>query len=123
MLAKLAAEHYANKNVIREMQEKKKNEAIVSAHVFSDQMVHHLNARVSHAYLNQKKIDVETKKLVSKCIVAQRQAENWIKLTENFNNVLKKLGDVESWVSTIDNDLNIVRNTLKTVHEGKQPTQ
>uniref|UniRef100_A0A0K0F766 Biogenesis of lysosome-related organelles complex 1 subunit 1 n=1 Tax=Strongyloides venezuelensis TaxID=75913 RepID=A0A0K0F766_STRVS len=118
MLSKIVSKHYSNLNVNKEIQERKKNEAIVSAHKFSDTIVKHLNDRVGHAYLNQKKIDIEIKKLEGKCVVLQKQADNWSKMAENFNNTLKELGDIENFNLTIENNIEIVLNTLKNTHQG-----
>ncbi|CEF67957.1 Biogenesis of lysosome-related organelles complex 1 subunit 1 [Strongyloides ratti] len=71
---------------------------------------------VGHAYLNQKKIDVEIKKLEGKCVVLQKQADSWSKMAENFNNTLKELGDIENFNLAIENDIEIVLNTLKNAH-------
>uniref|UniRef100_A0A0N5A5F1 Biogenesis of lysosome-related organelles complex 1 subunit 1 n=1 Tax=Parastrongyloides trichosuri TaxID=131310 RepID=A0A0N5A5F1_PARTI len=118
MLSKIASKHYSNLAVNREVQERKKNEAIVSAHKFSDIIVKHLNDRVGHAYLNQKKIDVEIKKLEGKCVVLQKHSDSWSKMAENFNNTLKELGDIENFNTTIENDINVILTTLKNAHQN-----
>lgn len=45
--------------------------------------------RVSHAYSNQKRLDVECKKLEENSAKLARHAEQWIELIDQMNQVLK----------------------------------
>ncbi|WAQ93722.1 BL1S1-like protein, partial [Mya arenaria] len=61
MLSNLMKVHHAKQTARKERQEKKKREAIISATALTHALVDHLNAGVANAYVNQKKLDTETK--------------------------------------------------------------
>ncbi|KAE9550359.1 hypothetical protein FO519_006419 [Halicephalobus sp. NKZ332] len=116
MLSQLGKEANVKQQIRKELQEKRKNEAIVALHSFSQSVVEHLNAKVSHAYNNQKRIDVEGKKLENNAVNLGKQAEQWAAMVETFTTAVKEIGDVQSWGNAIENDMKIISNTLAEAH-------
>ncbi|MFH4978781.1 hypothetical protein AB6A40_005490 [Gnathostoma spinigerum] len=120
MLSTLVKEHNARKALHKELQEKRKNEAIVAANALSDAIVDHLNHSVSVAYNNQKRLDVEAKKLEHNATTLAQQTEQWIQLIDSFNRALKEIGDVENWARSIQNDLEEITAKLKLSNSGDE---
>jgi hypothetical protein len=119
VLGSLVKEHSVKQQIRKELQEKRKNEAVVAAHGLSNAIVEHLNSRVSQAYGFQKRLDVESKKLDNHASNLVRATEQWITFIDSFNNALKEIGDVESWSKVIEKDMTVITKTLETVYNGK----
>jgi hypothetical protein len=89
--------------LIHQLLEKRKSEAVVAAQTFCNSVVDHLNLRlvqhpltllrsrfrVSHAYQNQKRLDVESKRLESNAKLLSDIAERWIEAIDSFSYSLK----------------------------------
>ena len=83
----------------------------------------HLNVGVAQAYLNQKRLDAEAKRLHANATEFAKQTQNWISLVDSFNGSLKELGDVKSWASAIETDMKTVSSVLEYTYKvNKQAT-
>ncbi|GFR58559.1 biogenesis of lysosome-related organelles complex 1 subunit 1 [Elysia marginata] len=89
MLSSLLKQHQIKQNARKEIQEKRKREAVVAATALSHVLVDHLNAGVAQAYVNQKKLDTETRILQANAAQFSKQTMLWLKLVEDFNTALK----------------------------------
>ncbi|XP_040197075.1 biogenesis of lysosome-related organelles complex 1 subunit 1 isoform X2 [Rana temporaria] len=123
MLSRLLKEHQAKQNERKELQEKKRREAIAAATTLTEALVDHLNVGVAQAYVNQRKLDHEVKTLQIQAAQFSKQTTQWIGLVENFNQALKEIGDVENWARSIEKDMRIIATALEYVYKGQlQPS-
>uniref|UniRef100_A0A914HLK3 Biogenesis of lysosome-related organelles complex 1 subunit 1 n=1 Tax=Globodera rostochiensis TaxID=31243 RepID=A0A914HLK3_GLORO len=123
MLTGMVKEHMARQHLRREQQEKLKNEAIVAAHGLTEVLVDHLNHRVSHAYNQQKRLDVECKKLEAQSVALARHADAWVALVGEMNQALKEIGDVDNWARAIETDVALCAATLERAYRSGTSTE
>ncbi|XP_014117934.1 PREDICTED: biogenesis of lysosome-related organelles complex 1 subunit 1, partial [Pseudopodoces humilis] len=135
MLSRLLKEHQARQSERRELQERRRRDAIAAATRLTEALVDHLNVGVAQAYVNQRKLDQEVKTLQVQAAQFARQTghwiamvENfnqalktghWIAMVENFNQALKEIGDVENWARSIELDMRTIATALEYVYKGQ----
>ena len=117
MLSSLVQEHNARQVSQRQKQDKLRQEATKAASDLTNALVDHLNVGVAQAYLNQKRLDAEAKRLHANATEFARQTQNWISLVDSFNNSLKELGDIKSWASSIESDMKTVSSVLEYTYK------
>ena len=71
-----------------------------------------LNEDVSRAYLNQHRLDSETRKLKANINRLTKQAQQWMIVCNNLNGAVKDLGDISTWTKTIENDVQFISNAI-----------
>lgn len=111
-------EHQAKHLVRKEVQERKKREAGQAATLLAHALVDHLNTGVAQAYVNQKKLDTETKILHANVTHFAKQTTQWLKLVEDFNQALKEIGDVENWSRSIETDMRTISSALEYAYKS-----
>ncbi|KAK7916175.1 hypothetical protein WMY93_011936 [Mugilogobius chulae] len=117
MLSRLLKEHQAKQNERKELQEKRRREAIAAATCLTEALVDHLNVGVAQAYVNQRKLDHEVKTLQVQAGQFSKQTAQWISMVEGFNQALKEIGDVENWARSIEMDMRTIATALEYVHK------
>ncbi|XP_053907371.1 biogenesis of lysosome-related organelles complex 1 subunit 1 [Cuculus canorus] len=123
MLSRLLKEHQARQGERRELQERRRREAITAATRLTEALVDHLNVGVAQAYVNQRKLDQEVKALQAAAAQFARQTGHWIAMVESFNQALKEIGDVENWARSIELDMRTIATALEYVYKGQlQPS-
>ncbi|XP_042304605.1 biogenesis of lysosome-related organelles complex 1 subunit 1 isoform X1 [Sceloporus undulatus] len=145
MLSRLLREHQAKQSERKELQERRRREAIAAATCVTEALVDHLNvgplrlelgrgslstprlqegpSRVAQAYVNQRKLDHEVKTLQIQAAQFAKQTGQWISMVENFNQALKEIGDVENWARSIEMDMRTIATALEYVYKGQlQPS-
>ncbi|XP_074604988.1 biogenesis of lysosome-related organelles complex 1 subunit 1 [Brevipalpus obovatus] len=122
MLSSMMKEHLKRQQEKREEIAKKKVAATELVGDVTNHLVNHLNDGVAQAYLNQRKLDSETKQLQTNVVQFSKQANQWLNLVKTLDKSVKELGDVENWAKKIENDLKVISSALEYVYKvGPQP--
>jgi len=111
-------EHQQKQQIRKAEQERCKKEAVAAATALTHALVDHLNSGVAQAYVNQKKLDTETKLLHANAAHFAKQTTLWLKLVEDFNTSLKEIGDVENWAKSIEMDMRTISSALEYAYKG-----
>lgn len=123
MLSSLVREHQQEQAVRRESQEVKRQEAIKASAELTQALVDHLNVGVAQAYLNQKKLDAEAKRLHTNAQEFSKQTHSWHNLVDSFNGKLKELGDIEHWSRSIESDMKTISTSLEYSYKVNREAQ
>lgn len=116
MLSSMVKEHQIRQQLRREEQERRRKEALQASTSLTNALVDHLNVGVAQAYLNQKRLDGEARRLEQSAAVLQKQTQHWITLVHGFCSALKQVGDVASWTIAIHRDVATVAATLQIAY-------
>ncbi|XP_067832796.1 biogenesis of lysosome-related organelles complex 1 subunit 1 [Heptranchias perlo] len=119
MLSRLLKDHQAKQNERKELQEKRRREAVAAATRLTEALVDHLNDGVAQAYVNQRKLDNEVKTLQIQAAQFAKQTQQWLGMVDNFNQALKEIGDVENWARSIEMDMRTIATALEYVYKGQ----
>ncbi|XP_067881012.1 biogenesis of lysosome-related organelles complex 1 subunit 1 [Heterodontus francisci] len=119
MLSRLLKEHQTKQNERKEVQEKRRREAVAAATRLTEALVDHLNVGVAQAYVNQRKLDNEVKTLQIQAAQFAKQTQQWLGMVDNFNQALKEIGDVENWARSIEMDMRTIATALEYVYKGQ----
>jgi uncharacterized protein (DUF3084 family) len=76
------------------------------------QNVKTLNEDVSRAYMNQHRLDTETRKLKTNVGKLTKQSQQWMIVCNGLNGAVKDLGDINTWTKTIESDIQFISNAI-----------
>lgn len=118
MLSSMVKDHQARHQTKKEIQDKRKRDASAAASTLAHFLVDHLNTEVAQAYVNQKKLDTETKILQANVAQFSKQTTQWLKLIEEFNQAVKEIGDLENWSKSIETDMRTISSALEYAYKS-----
>ena len=81
-----------------------------------------INEPIRACYQNEKKCDMEVRRLITESDTVSRLATEWSKKLAEFDLALRDLGDVESYSYAIERETNILLNATKKILEKKRQT-
>lgn len=79
--------------------------------------VKELNDGIAKAYLNQHRLDSEAKELQVNGTKLMKQAQQWISTCNNLNGAFKDLGDLTTWMNSIEKDVQFISKAIEDCYK------
>ncbi|GLJ14564.1 hypothetical protein SUGI_0235760 [Cryptomeria japonica] len=114
---------YSKSNAQRRDQiEKMKKDAVTTAARVSELLVDSVNSEVQESFINEKRIEFETRALASTVQRYTKQTNQWLTAVRALDSALKEIGDFENWMKIMDYDCESIVLALQYIHK-KENTQ
>ncbi|KAK4483070.1 hypothetical protein RD792_010246 [Penstemon davidsonii] len=102
---------------LREQTEKAKKDAIRKAMRVSDLLVNAVNGGVQEVFINEKRIEMETRALAATIMRFSKQTDQWLTASHAVNSALKEIGDFENWMKTMELDCKSISAAICNIHQ------
>ncbi|KAL4655712.1 biogenesis of lysosome-related organelles complex 1 subunit 1-like [Arapaima gigas] len=106
MLSRLLKEHQAKQNERKELQERRRREAIAAATCLTEALVDHLNVGTCRCHTKQH----------TPLEPSDKQQLHALCHTQTL---VLEIGDVENWARSIEMDMRTIATALEYVHKGQ----
>ena len=120
MFNSILREHRVQHSAAEKKYLESKANAQQNAEQLSTAVTNDLSNSIGLVYRNQRRIENEAKKLQANTLKFSKQLEQWQNQYNLYNNALKQLGDINNFVTIIDQDLSSIAVSLSTVIALKQ---
>ncbi|KAJ8642512.1 hypothetical protein MRB53_004260 [Persea americana] len=117
-LLQIIEEHNQTSIRIRDQTENAKKDALRTAVRVSDLLVDTVNSGVEESFINEKRIELEIRTLVSIVMRYTKQTNQWLAASHSLNSALKEIGDFENWMKTMEYDCKSINAALRNIHQG-----
>ncbi|KAL3829035.1 hypothetical protein ACJIZ3_017837 [Penstemon smallii] len=102
---------------LREQTEKAKKDAIRKSMRVSDLLVNAVNGGVQEVFINEKRIEIETRALAATIMRFAKQTDQWLTASHAINTALKEIGDFENWMKTMELDCKSISAAICNIHQ------
>ncbi|KAL5580570.1 hypothetical protein UlMin_013012 [Ulmus minor] len=116
-LLQLVNDHHHSSLQLRELAEKAKKDAIRNASRVSDLLVDAVNGGVQECFINEKRIELETRALAATISRFAKQTDQWLAASHALNNAVKEIGDFENWMKTMEFDCKNIVAAIHNIHQ------
>ncbi|KAG1365641.1 biogenesis of lysosome-related organelles complex 1 subunit 1 [Cocos nucifera] len=116
-LLQIIQEHQQRSIRIRDQKDKAKRDALRSATHVSELLVDTVNGGVEESFINEKRIELEIRALVSTIIRYKKQTNQWLAASHGLNTILKEIGDFENWMKIMDFDCKSINAAIRNIHQ------
>lgn len=79
-------------------------------------MVGTVNEELEQIYGNQSILETEAKQLQLQASKISKKTKQWVSSSEQFKRNLQQVGSIESWVASVDKDLNLIATIMKSIY-------
>ncbi|CAN6330176.1 unnamed protein product [Urochloa humidicola] len=102
----------------RQQADRAKKDALRSAARVSDLLVDTVDGGVQELFINEKRIELEARALLTTITRYRKQTDQWLAATNEINSVLKEIGDFENWMKIMDFDCKSVNAAIRNIHQS-----
>ena len=116
MLSKIYMTHKSAQEEKAATLEKTRKEFDSSVEDVGKMMVGTVNDELEQIYGNQAILEAEAKQLQLQASRISKKTKQWVSSSEQFKKNLQQVGSIESWVASIDKDLNLITTIMKSIY-------
>eukprot|EP00252_Welwitschia_mirabilis_P009965 TRINITY_DN2294_c0_g1_i1.p1 TRINITY_DN2294_c0_g1~~TRINITY_DN2294_c0_g1_i1.p1 ORF type:complete len:128 (+),score=37.90 TRINITY_DN2294_c0_g1_i1:200-583(+) len=120
-LVEMINDHSQENAQLRQHIENVKKDAIAAATHASALLVDVINAGVQESFVNEKRIELETRALAATVQHYTKQMNKWLTAVRTLDTAIKEIGDFENWMKIMEHDCENICLALHKVekHESK----
>jgi len=113
---------YSHSNAqLRDQLEKVKKDALATATRVSDLLVDSVNSGVQESFINEKRIELETRVLSATVQRYIKQTNQWLAVVHGLDSALKEIGDFENWMKIMEFDCESISLALQYIYKKEHP--
>lgn len=113
---------YSHSNAqLRDKLEKVKKDALATATRVSDLLVDSVNSGVQESFINEKRIELETRVLSATVQRYIKQTNQWLAVVHGLDSALKEIGDFENWMKIMEYDCESISLALHYIYKKEHP--
>ncbi|XP_043705662.1 biogenesis of lysosome-related organelles complex 1 subunit 1 [Telopea speciosissima] len=117
-LLQLIHDHHQSSLRLGGQAEKAKRDAIRNGKRVADLLVEVVNGGVEESFINEKRIELEIRSLISTVLRYSKQTDQWLAATHAINSALKEIGDFENWMKTMDYDCKSINAAIQNIYQS-----
>ncbi|XP_020252849.1 biogenesis of lysosome-related organelles complex 1 subunit 1 [Asparagus officinalis] len=116
-LLQIVHDHQQRSSGIRERTDKAKKDALRTAVRVSELLVDSVNGGVEEVFINEKRIELEIRALITTIVRYKKQMNQWLAASHAMNSVLKEIGDFENWMKIMDFDCKNINTAIRNIYQ------
>lgn len=120
-LIQMMNDHSHSNAQLRDQLEKVKKDALATATRVSDLLVDSVNSGVQESFINEKRIELETRALSATVQRYIKQTNQWLAVVHALDSALKEIGDFENWMKIMEYDCESISLALHYIYKKEHP--
>ncbi|TVU27383.1 hypothetical protein EJB05_29991 [Eragrostis curvula] len=117
-LLQIAQQHHHQSLRHRQQTERAKKDALRSAVRVADVLVDTVDGEAHKLFVNEKRIELEARALLSAVTRYRKQTDQWLAATNEINSALKEIGDFENWMKIMDFECKGINAAIRNIHQS-----
>ncbi|GJN13972.1 hypothetical protein PR202_gb00737 [Eleusine coracana subsp. coracana] len=117
-LLQIVHQHHQQSLRQRQQTERAKKDALRSAVRVADLLVDTVDGEAHQLFVNEKRIELEARALLSSVTRYRKQTDQWLAATNAVNSALKEFGDFENWMKIMDFECKSINAAIRSVHQS-----